>query len=164
MLFIMRGTSCSGKGTFVKQHFAPHCVLSSDWYRQVLTNDVENQQQNGLVFDKIRDILEIRLKNRVPYTVIDATNLRMKSVKEFLDLAEKFGEKVTVISIAPPSVDELAVRSSKRAAEGGLYVPREVLERHHDSYFNSLANFQVCDKFHFVEIDQKHNIIFGKSL
>lgn len=164
MLFIMRGASCSGKDSFIKKNFTDHTVLSSDWYRKVLTNDESNQQQNGLVFDTMRQILEIRLKNRVPYTVINATNLKMKSISEFMVLARKFGEKVTVISIDPPTVEELHRRSCGRSENGGLYVPLEVLQRHHDSYFNSLVGFEKyaqdnSDSFSFVRIDQDYNIL-----
>lgn len=165
MLFIMRGTSCSGKDTFIEQHFEPHTVLSSDWYRKVLTNDVTNQQQNGIVFDHIRMVLEQRLKNRLPYTVINATNLKMKSISEFLDLAEKFGERVTVITLDPPEKEELIRRSKHRGSLGGLETPEDVLERHWESYYNSLpAFYEKADKyrgaeFTIVRINQDHEII-----
>ncbi len=170
MLFIMRGTSCSGKDRFIDLNFERHMVLSSDWYRKVLTNDVSNQQQNGLVFDTIRNLLEIRLKNRVPYTVINATNLKLKSVKEFLELAWLYGERVTVISIDPPACEdplkELVRRSHERASQGGLFVPEEVFAKHLESYQNSLPSFEeraMKGEFLFVRIDQAYEIVDKKG-
>jgi predicted kinase len=165
MLFLMRGTSCSGKGTLIKKHFEPHTVLSSDWYRQVLTNDITNQQQNGLVFQTIDQLLEHRLKNRLPYTVIDATNIKLKSAAGPLELAEKYGEKVTVISIDPPELNELIRRSEQRASEGGLYVPEEVLHRHWEGYWTSMPAFIERaakgndNEFTFIRIDQNYDVV-----
>lgn len=165
MLFLMRGTSCSGKGTLIKKHFEPHAVLSSDWYRQVLTNDITNQQQNGLVFQTIDILLEHRLKNRLPYTVIDATNIKLKSAAGPLELAEKYGELVTVLSIDPPSLKELVRRSEQRAAEGGLYVPEEVIKRHLEGYWMSMPSFMERQKksnnneFSFIRLDQNHEVV-----
>lgn len=169
MLFIMRGTSCSGKDRFIDKNFERYAVLSSDWYRQVLTNDISNQRENGLVFDTIRQLLEIRLKNRVPYTVINATNLKLKSIKEFLELAYNYGEKVTVISIDPPEEGllELMARSKHRSEkEGGLFVPEEVLEKHLKTYQDSLLTFEdraMRGEFLFVRIDQNYDIVDRKG-
>lgn len=165
MLFIMRGTSCSGKDTLIEKHFEAHTVLSSDWYRKVLTNDITNQQQNGIVFDTIHKLVEARLKNRLPYTVLNATNLKMKSSSDVLDIAEKYGENVTVISIDPPEVEELIRRSKARSEAGGLYVPEDVLKRHYDTYYAAMPAFMeramksVDNEFTFIRIDQNGNVV-----
>lgn len=164
MIFIMRGTSCSGKDTFISKYFEPHTVLSSDWYRRVLTNEIGNQQQNGLVFDLIYDVLEKRLKNRLPYTVMNSTNLKMKDASRTIEMAKQYGEKVTVISIDPPELKELVRRSTSRGESGGLFVPEEVLERHWRSYYNSLLGFMEAEKnsfgqLNFIRMDQEHNLV-----
>lgn len=164
MIFIMRGTSCSGKDTFIQKYFEPHTVLSSDWYRRVLTNEIGNQQQNGLVFNLIYDILEKRLKNRLPYTVMNSTNLKMKDASRAIELAKNYGERVSVISIDPPSLEELVRRSTERAKAGGLYVPEEVLERHWKGYYNSLLGFMEAEKssfgqLNFIRMNQEHNLV-----
>lgn len=163
MIYIIRGTSCSGKDTFIQHQWGfDHVVLSSDNIRKILTNDVADQSRNSMVFDYLKHTLELRLMNGCPYTVINATNLKYKDVEDYVNLAEKYGSKATVISIKPPEISELIKRSSERAALGGLNVPTHVIEKHYNTYTTSMPRFiEVAKegKIKFVEIDQKWNII-----
>lgn len=163
MIFIIRGTSCSGKDTFIEKHFKEHCVLSSDKFRLMLIDNMKDQSKNGVVFENIKHILEQRLRFGVAYTVINATNLKYKDCQDYFDLAERFGENVTVISIDPPSLEVLFERSKNRGSLGGLEVPNEVIERHYNSYFTSMDRFievtGKSDKFSFVRINQDWDFV-----
>lgn len=158
MIFIIRGTSCSGKDTFIEQHFKDHCVLSSDKFRLMLLDNMKDQTKNNFIFDMMHDVLEQRLRFGVAYTVINATNLKFKDCQVYFELAERFNENITVISIDPPEIDELFKRSRVRGNLGGLEVPEDVIERHHNSYFASMDRFievaSVNDKVSFIRIDQ----------
>jgi predicted kinase len=168
MIFIMRGTSCSGKDTFISKHFpVEHTVLSSDKIRLMLMNNCTDQTKNQIVFDLLRNILRTRTEMGVPFTVVNATNLKYKDCRGYVELANEYHQDVTVISIRPPSVEELYERSLLRSQSGGLFVPKEALERHHKSYFDSLESFKDranAGEFTFIEIDQDYEVIDDKCL
>ena len=163
MLFIMRATSCSGKDRFIDIHFHNrNHVLSSDDFREILLGDRASQQQNTVVFDTIHSILETRFINRVSWTVLNATNLRIKDCNKTIELCKKYGIPFTVISIQPPTVEELILRNQKRASQGGLDIPDNVFSRHVERYYNNLSNFHLeannnplCK---FIEIDQDYKV------
>jgi predicted kinase len=140
MLIIMRGTTCSGKDTFCKS-YAEHNILSSDKFRGMLLGDVKDQSKNALVFSELRRTLEMRIQNGCLYTVVNATSLKFKDIKEYLDIAMKYSVPVKVISIQPPSLEELKQRNIKRHAETGILIPDEVIERHYQTYQNTVDSF-----------------------
>lgn len=163
MIFLIRGTSCSGKDTFCATHFPSHTVVSSDQIRLLLTNDMKDQSKNSFVFDHLRLVLETRVRFGTPYTVVNATNLKFKDIVQYIELADKYGKGVTVISIDPPEVDELVKRMTLRAANGGLAVPVAVLQKHHASYFNSMERFKDAENdyanYKFIRISQEWDIV-----
>lgn len=162
-IFIMRGTSNSGKDYFCDRNFEPHTVLSSDVIRLQLLNSMEDQSQNRRVFEHLREILETRLSMGCPYTVINATNLKFKSCKDYLFLAKKYGASVTFISIDPVEIDVLKDRRNSRVLNGGLYVPDEVLERHIHQYHESIGPFikeaESNENISFIRIDHDWRVI-----
>lgn len=167
MLFIMRGTSCSGKDTFIKQHFGGECsphVLSSDRFREILFGSIETRHnQNEAVFRTMYEILEHRISSRVQWTVLNSTNLKLSNCNKAINICKKYKTPYTIISIEPPKVDELYERSVNRSLHGGLFVPRDVLERHYETYRNNTqyfieeaVNSKLCS---FIEIDQSHEVL-----
>lgn len=164
MLFIMRGTSLSGKDTFINSTFnRPNNVLSSDNFRELLFGDMSYQGQNNVVFDKMYTILEHRLIYKVEWTVLNATNLRMKDISIPVGLCGLHQEPFTIISIQPPSLEELMFRAEQRIKDGGINIPTHVLTKHLARYEGSLDSFVAEAKHNplctFVEIDQNHDII-----
>lgn len=140
---IMRGTTCSGKDTLIDVAGVNRIhVLSSDDYREILFGDRTHQKGNGHVFDMIHKILEYRLQSRVSKTVLNSTHLSMKECREPLRLAEKYGSEVSVLSIDPPSIDELKRRNEERHKKTGFWIPEFVFEKHYDKYFNCLESFE----------------------
>lgn len=165
MLYIMRGTSCSGKDTFIQNHGLEEFTLSSDNFRLMLLGDMGAQHANKLVFDTLHRILEERLKERTVITVVNATNLKMQSVKPLISLARQYAVPVTVVSIIPPGIDELKERAESRFITGnGPKMPDHVLERHLQQYESckpAFMTYSCYDKYKFVEIDQDWNIVYG---
>lgn len=164
MLFIMRGTSCSGKGTFIRSFFKnDNHILSSDDFRELLLGDRSSQQHNTRVFEMIHNILETRFLNRVNWTVLDATNLRIRDCNATIELCKKYKVPFTFISIQPPSVEELIERNKVRFNQTGFNIPENVFDRHSERYYNNLSNFHkeaynnpLCT---FIEIDQDYKVI-----
>lgn len=163
----MRGTSNSGKSTFVKKYFPEHTVISSDTLRLQLTDDSSNQTINRQVFKMINEILETRIHAGCPLTVIDATNLKFKDIKEYDELARRYGKQLIVLSIVPPSLDDLMLRNMLRYSldDRNDLMNINTLERHLDTYKSSTGRFRQIETqrakeqyFYFIEFNLKDSL------
>lgn len=72
-LVVLVGVSGSGKSTFAAKHFRPTQILSSDFFRGLVSDDENNQAASAAAFDALHYVAGKRLAaGRV--TVVDATN------------------------------------------------------------------------------------------
>lgn len=161
MIYVMRGTNASGKSTFAHGHFKNHTILSSDKLRLMLFDDVTEQKTSEVVFEQLKQMLELRLRYGVAYTVMDATHLRYADVDPYVQLARKFGREVTVISLDPPPLEELVQRAKQYPA--GAKATLESLTRHTNRYHNSIPRFEeVANEhwdFNFKRITQDWGLV-----
>lgn len=86
---VMVGTSSSGKSTFTKKHFLRTEILSSDYFRGLVSDDENDQSATKDAFDSLYFIAAKRLA-RGRLTVIDATNLRPQDRQGYVQLASRF--------------------------------------------------------------------------
>lgn len=165
MMFIMRATTCSGKDTFIAEHFnKPNNIFSSDNFREMLCGDMSVQQFNKKVFETMHDMIEFRLANKVDYTVYNATNLRFKDASAVVELCKKYQVPYIFISIAPPSLDELKARNEERHLTKNVpLIPEGVIEKHYERYescrqrfVDEAYNSKLCK---FIEVDQNYEVI-----
>jgi len=164
MLFIMRGTSCSGKDTFINDHFPDRLnVLSSDDFRQMMYGSVHEQRHNDKVFKTMYEIMELRFQHKAEWTVLNSTNLRIRDIQKPIELCKKYHVPFTILSIQPPELEELKRRNNQRSLETGFFVPENVLERHRDRYFNALEPFiqEAANNIHctLIEVDQDEKVL-----
>ncbi|MCL2186404.1 MAG: polynucleotide kinase-phosphatase [Treponema sp.] len=82
------GASSSGKSTFCKKYFKPTEVLSSDFFRAIISNDENNQSVTAQAFDALHYIAAKRLELGL-LTVIDATNVQKHVRAQILRLARE---------------------------------------------------------------------------
>lgn len=82
------GVSGSGKSTFAKTHFKPTEVLSSDYFRALISDDENNQQVTSQAFDTLYYVANKRLELGL-MTVIDATNVQKEARASVLHLAKE---------------------------------------------------------------------------
>ncbi|MCL1998674.1 MAG: polynucleotide kinase-phosphatase [Turicibacter sp.] len=80
------GISGSGKSTFAKEHFKETEVLSSDYFRAMISDDENNQTVSKQAFDTLYYVAQKRLELG-GLTVIDATNIQKNSRASILKLA-----------------------------------------------------------------------------
>jgi len=85
---LLIGPSGCGKSTFAKKHFKPSEILSSDYYRYLVSDDENNQSCSKDAFDLLHETLKIRLR-RLKTCVIDATNVQAPARKQLLDVARE---------------------------------------------------------------------------
>src|ERR1700733_15297096 len=85
-LVALVGASGSGKSTFARSHFLPTEILSSDFFRGLVSDDENDQASTHDAFDALYYILEKRLA-RGKLTVVDATNVRPEDRKRLVETA-----------------------------------------------------------------------------
>ncbi len=88
-LVVLVGPSGSGKSTFARRHFRASEVLSSDYFRGLVSDDENNQACSGDAFDVLHYVAAKRLA-RGRLTVIDATNVQPEARAPLVTLARKF--------------------------------------------------------------------------
>jgi protein phosphatase len=88
-LVVLVGPSGCGKSTFARKHFKPTEVLSSDFFRGLVSDDEANQTASGDAFDVLHLVCAKRLA-AMRFTVIDATNLQPEFRKPLLEMARRY--------------------------------------------------------------------------
>ena len=88
-LIALVGPSGCGKSTFARRHFKPTEILSSDFFRALVSDDENDQAASRDAFELLYAAAAKRLSRRL-LTVIDATNLQRAARRQVLDLAKRF--------------------------------------------------------------------------
>ena len=87
-LVVLIGVSGSGKSTFAKAHFKPTEVLSSDYFRGLISDDETDQTITKEAFETLHYVAAKRLAN-YKLTVIDATSVQESARKPLVALAKQ---------------------------------------------------------------------------
>jgi protein phosphatase len=109
-LVVLVGASGSGKSSFAKKHFLPGEILSSDFFRGLVSNDETSLEATKDAFDALHHVLKIRLKRGL-LTVIDATNVQREARQTLLDIAREY--HVFPVAIVLNMPDELCLERNK---------------------------------------------------
>ncbi|MBN2693194.1 AAA family ATPase [bacterium] len=120
-LVLLVGTSSSGKSSFANRFFKSYEVVSSDYYRAIVSNNENNQKATKDAFELLHYTVAKRLKNAL-LTVVDATNLFAKDRLALLKIAKRyhFLPVAIVFNIDPKICEE---RDKKRVDRNvGEYV------------------------------------------
>ena len=119
-VLVLVGLPGSGKSTWAAAQ--PITALSSDAIRQLLADDVTNQQIHHEVFRTLRFLLRRRLELGTPATIVDATNLLPLHRKPFIKLAHSLGAHAEAVYFDTP-LEECLRRNATRSRA----VPPEVI-------------------------------------
>ncbi|HEU0075270.1 MAG TPA: polynucleotide kinase-phosphatase [Dehalococcoidia bacterium] len=106
-LVVLVGVSGSGKSTFAQQHFKRSEVLSSDFFRGLVSNDENDQSATKDAFDALHFVAARRL-SRGNLTVVDATNVQAEARKPLVALAREYD--VLPVAIVLDVEPELALQ------------------------------------------------------
>ena len=88
-LVVLIGASGSGKSTFAGDHFLPTEVLSSDFFRALVSDDESDLSATDDAFETLHYVAAKRL-GALKLTVIDATNVQAFARKPLIELAKRF--------------------------------------------------------------------------
>jgi protein phosphatase len=111
---LLVGPAGSGKSTFARCHFKPTEILSSDFFRGMVSDNEANQAASADAFELLHLATTKRLA-RGRFTVIDATNLNPDARKPLLKLARDYHVQTAAIVFDLPA--ELCQQRSQGRAE-----------------------------------------------
>jgi predicted kinase len=130
IIIILIGIPGSGKSTFAKNYVAENpdfVILSSDAMRAEFGKGEEDLTVTNLVFKILKQRVEYFMQNGTPI-IIDATNMDIKSRKDYIQSAKKFQYNVVAYDFQCTKEQALQ-RNIERGAKGGRNVPEFVLEK-----------------------------------
>ena len=88
-LVVLIGASGSGKSSFARRHFLPTEVLSSDFFRGLVSDDENDQSATSDAFELLHAVASKRLGAR-RLCVIDATNVQQEARRPLVQLARRY--------------------------------------------------------------------------
>jgi protein phosphatase len=122
-LVTLIGASGSGKSTFARQHFKPTEILSSDFFRGLVSNDENDQTCSADAFDTLYYVLSKRLA-RGNLTVVDATNVRPDDRKRLVEHARRYHCLAVALVLNTPERVCLDRNSQRPGRDFGPHVVR----------------------------------------
>lgn len=132
-LLIMIAPAGAGKSTFVRQHFRPTEIVSSDRCRALVCDDEADQRATGPAFDVFDAIVRGRMRmGRL--TVADATNLESEPRLKLRDMARREGRAVVCLVLDVPR-ERTEAQNQARARR----VPGHALDLHYARFAETLA-------------------------
>lgn len=116
-LVAMIGATSSGKTQFANKYFRPTEVLSSDFFRAMISDSENDQAISKEAFDLLFYAADKRLTN-MKLTVIDATNIHKESRAQIIALARK--QNVHAVAIVLNLPEELLQERNRQRPERNL--------------------------------------------
>ena len=146
VLIALIGPSSSGKTTFAGRHFQHTQVLSSDQFREMVSDDETDQSVSKDAFELLYHTAEKRLAHRRT-TVIDATNLQSKDQKKIVELAKAQNVHAAAIVLNIPE----KVLLERNAARKERILPKSVMKSQISALRRSMRGVKKAG-FRFVYV------------
>jgi protein phosphatase len=112
-LVVLVGVAGAGKSTFARAHFLSTEILSSDFFRGMVSDDEGAQEATADAFDLLHSALKKRLL-RGKLCVVDATNVRAEQRARLIEQARRFARPAVAI-VLETAEDVCVERAAKRA-------------------------------------------------
>ena len=140
------GVSGSGKSSFAKQYFKPTEVLSSDYFRVLISDDENNQQVSPQAFETLYYVANKRLDLGL-LTVIDATNVQKEARASVLNLAKE--QNCHAVAIVLDMPEQLCKERNEKRADRDF--SNHVITRQAEQLRRSIK-FLSKDGFRYVYV------------
>jgi protein phosphatase len=123
-LVVLIGPSGSGKSTFARRHFKPTEVLSSDFFRGLVSDDENDQSATIAAFDVLHQVARKRLAAG-KLTVIDATNVQPEARRPLVALAREHDVLLAAIVFDLPAKVSIERNRARSDRQFGPHVVRQ---------------------------------------
>ncbi len=101
-LVVLVGAAGAGKSTFANAHFQATEILSSDFFRALVSDDAGSQEATADAFDLLHSVLAKRLR-RGKLCVVDATNVSAEHRARLVEQARRFARPAIAIVFDTPA-------------------------------------------------------------
>lgn len=159
-LVVLIGATGSGKSTFARRHFRPTEVLSSDFFRGLVSDDEDDQSATSDAFEVLHLVAARRLAaGRL--TVIDATNAQPKARRPLVELAARYHRPIVAIVLDVPARVS-AQRNGRRPNRAGL---EYVLARQRAALIRSIGEleFEGFDRVWILRLEDVDSVQVVRS-
>ncbi|MCE7008608.1 polynucleotide kinase-phosphatase [Kibdelosporangium philippinense] len=136
-LVVLVGASGSGKSTFAHKHFKATQILSSDYFRGLVSDDENDQAATGPAFEALHFVAEKRM-TAGKVTVIDATNVQRSARGQLVALAKKHHVLPVAVVLDVPEALCIGRNASRPDRDFGDHVIR----RHRNELRKSLRGLE----------------------
>ena len=136
-LVVLIGTSGSGKSTFARRHFKPTEILSSDYFRGLVSDDENDQTVSTPAFEALHYVAAKRLQLG-KLVVVDATNVQDSARRPLVELARRFHVIPVAVVIDVP---ERLAQDRNRTRADRDFGPH-VIRQQHSQLRRSLRTLQ----------------------
>ena len=117
------GVTGSGKSTFAANHFLPTEILSSDFFRGLVSDDESDQASTNAAFDVLHYVAAKRLESG-RLCVVDATNVQPTARKALINLAKAHHTLAVAIVLDVSESTCIARNASRPDRQFGPHVLR----------------------------------------
>ena len=136
-LVALVGATSSGKSTFAHRYFKPTEILSSDFFRGMVSDNENDQTVSGEAFDLLYYAANKRLDN-MKLTVIDATNIQKIAREKILQTAK--AQNVHTAAIVLDLPEEILQERNRARPDRDL--PKRVVRQHCIDVKRSIRNLK----------------------
>lgn len=128
-LILTIGISGSGKSTYVKSHFPPEIIVSTDAIRKEITGDINNQASNKKIFEIATQRIKVLLKKTD--AVLDATNVDLFALDGLISSIQP-GKIRFLVFRSDPHVCHARIREDLQQQRERAVVPEDVVKRQYE--------------------------------
>lgn len=137
-LFLLRGSSSSGKTTFINKYNLDPYTISSDDTRLFIKGPVLSLNPSGIAIDQsvtgeawrqIQAQMERRMANG-EFLILDSTSIHLRDIEKYQELCKQYRYDLVIVDFTKVSLEVLQQRNSERQP---LYqVPDRVITKMHE--------------------------------
>lgn len=151
-LVVLVGASGSGKSTFARKHFGPFEVLSSDFFRGLVSNDENDQGATKAAFESLQFVAGKRLDAGL-LTVVDATSVQPEARRQMIQLARE--HDVLPVAVVLDMPEGLCLARNTQRADRTL--DGRVIKRQQDQLRRSLKSLgrEGFRKVHILRTEEE---------
>jgi protein phosphatase len=128
---LLIGVAGCGKSTFARRHFRATEILSSDFFRGLITDDESDQTVTAEAFQVLHLIAGRRLHHR-RLTVVDATSVQQRARRPLLRLARRYDVPAIALVFNLPAaicLERAARRADRQVSPVVIYEQFQSLQR-----------------------------------